>query len=178
VSGLLAGTGAVAVPLVLLGSLAGHARRPGLLAVALRAQRTLPAALVRPVAALVLAAEAVLGLSAAAGLLLGQDALLRGALGGAAALLAVYAAYGLFLARTRPAVPCGCTGDLDSPTTVWVAARAAALALLASAGAFRGFGGMDGAETAITVTAGLAFAVLLWTLPQAMNEHFEGRTAA
>jgi hypothetical protein len=179
VSGLLAGVGAIAVPLVLLGSLAGHCRRPGLLGGALRAQRTLPRLLIAPVAVLVPAAEAVLGLAAGAGLLLGRSGLLRGALACAAVLLAAYAAYGLHVSRTRPAAPCGCAGSLDSPMTIWVAARAAALALLATAGALWTLpSSSSGGETAMTVVAGLTFAVLLWTLPQAMNEQFEGRTAA
>ncbi|MFI0350471.1 MauE/DoxX family redox-associated membrane protein [Actinomadura sp. 9N407] len=169
-SGLLAGVGAIAVPLVLLGSLAGHLRRPGLLGSALRAQRTLPAFLIRPVAVLVPAAEAVLGLAAATGLLLGRDDLLRGALGCTAVLLASYAAYSLHVTRTRPAAPCGCAGDLDSPMTIWVAVRAAALALPAAVGAFAALPSGGGAETAMTVLAGLTFAVLLWTLPRAMNE--------
>ncbi|MFB4314819.1 MauE/DoxX family redox-associated membrane protein [Actinomadura sp. 21ATH] len=173
-TGLLAGTGAVAVPLVLLASLAGHLRRPGLLRTALRAQRTLPPPLVVPAAVLAVAAEALLGLAALAGLLLGRDAVLRPALGLAAALLALYAAYGLRVARTRPAAPCGCAGDLGTPMTGWVAARAAALAALAAAGAARP---LPDEGTAVTVLAGLTFGVLLWTLPRAMNEPIEGRTA-
>ncbi|MEW2358604.1 MauE/DoxX family redox-associated membrane protein [Spirillospora sp. NPDC029432] len=173
-TGLLAGTGAVAVPLVLLVSLAGHLRRPGLLRAALRAQRTLPPPLAAPAAVLAVAAEALLGLAALAGLLLGRDAVLRPALGLAAALLALYAGYALRVARTRPAAPCGCAGDLAIPMTVWVAARAAALALLAAAGAAWP---PPGEGTAVTVLAGLAFGVLLWTLPRAMNEPIEGRTA-
>ncbi|WP_207400219.1 hypothetical protein, partial [Actinomadura fibrosa] len=70
---LLAGTAAVAVPLVLLGSLFGQLRRPGTLAAALRAQRTFPPSLAGPVAAAVLAAEAVAGLGGAAGLLMWRD---------------------------------------------------------------------------------------------------------
>ncbi|WP_051712313.1 MauE/DoxX family redox-associated membrane protein [Spirillospora albida] len=162
---LLAGAAAVAIPLVLLASLAGHLRRPRALAGALRAQRTLPAVLVRPVAASVLLAEAVTGSAGLAGLVLWRE---TPALWAAAALLGIYAAYGTWVARTRHGVPCGCAGDPGTPMTGWVAARAAALAALALAGAS---GGLPSTayETSVSTIAGLTFAVLLWTLPHAMT---------
>ncbi|WP_329521615.1 MauE/DoxX family redox-associated membrane protein [Spirillospora sp. NBC_01491] len=171
-TGLLAGIAAVTVPLVLLGSLYGQLRRPGALAAAVRAHRTVPGVLAAPVAGLAVAAEALTGFGAAAGLLLWENGLLRGALAASAALLALYAAYAAYVARTRPrGVPCGCAGDAGTPMTGWVAVRAAALAGLAAAGAARGLQtGPPAAEVAVAVLAGLGFAVILWSLPQAMIE--------
>lgn len=168
-TGLLAGIAMITVPLVLLGALAGHLRRPGVLPAALRAHRTLPRSLVRPVAAAAVAAEAALGGAAAAGVVLWQSGLVRGALAGAGALLAIYALYGAYV-RPR-GVPCGCAGDLEAPMTGWVAGRAGVLAALALAGAALGLpGDTDALPLAITVTAGASFAVILWTLPRAMIE--------
>ncbi|MGI5163929.1 MauE/DoxX family redox-associated membrane protein [Spirillospora sp. CA-253888] len=165
-SGLLAGVAAVAVPLVLLASLAGQLRRPGSLAAALRAQRTVPEALIVPVAAAVIAAEAAAGGVSAAGAVLGEPALLRAGLASGAVLLAAYAVYGGHVARTRRGVPCGCAGT-GTPMTVWVAVRAAALAVLAAAGT-AGTVPSRAAELAVVAVAGATLAVLLWTLPQAM----------
>lgn len=160
---LLAGAAAVAIPLVLLTSLLGHLRRPQALVEALRAHRVLPAALVRPVAVAVAAAEAVTGVGGLVGLVLWRDVPTRWA---AAALLGLYALYGAYVARTRNGVPCGCAGDPGTPMTGWVAARAAALAALALAP-----GGLPSTayETSVAATAGLALAVLLWTLPHALT---------
>ncbi|MBO2453946.1 hypothetical protein J4573_43135 [Actinomadura barringtoniae] len=168
-TGLLAGIAMIAVPLVLLGALAGHLRRPGVLPAALRAHRTVPRSLVVPVAVAAVAAEALLGLVAAAGVVLWQAGLVRGALAGAAVLLAIYALYGAYV-RPR-GVPCGCAGDLNAPMTGWVAGRAAVLAALSVAGAVWGLpDDTDALPLAVTVIAGAVFAVILWTLPQAMIE--------
>lgn len=169
-TGLLAGIAAVAVPLALLGSLAGQLRRPGTLAAALRAQRVVPRAFAGPVAAAVIAAEAAAGAGCAAGLLLWRDGPYRPASAAAAGLLALYAAYGAFVARTRRGVPCGCAGDIETPMTGWVAGRAAALAALALAGAAWGLPDSSNTyEMFIAVAAGLGFAVILWSLPRAMT---------
>ncbi|MFC6884612.1 MULTISPECIES: MauE/DoxX family redox-associated membrane protein [Actinomadura] len=171
-SALLAGAGAVAVPVILLGSLFGQLRQPGLLAAALRAQGVLPRSLAAPTAWLAVAAEAVAGTAGALGVLLRHDGTARAGLGAGAVLLAGYAAYAAYVARTRPrGVPCGCAGDAATPMTGWVAARAAALAALAAAGV--GWGPPDGvpaAQRAVAAVAGLGLAVILWTLPQAMIE--------
>ncbi|MFI0484713.1 MauE/DoxX family redox-associated membrane protein [Actinomadura sp. 9N215] len=167
---LVAGVAAVAVPLVLVVSLFGHVRRPGLLASALRAHGTLPRALAGPVAAAVVVAEAVTGVGGAAALLLRLDGPMRAAFGAAAVLLALYAAYGTYVSRTRQNAPCGCAGG-GTPMTGWVAGRAAALSALALTGALHGPpAGSTAYESFIVVTAGLGFAVILWTLPSAMIE--------
>ncbi|TMR06479.1 methylamine utilization protein MauE [Actinomadura soli] len=167
---LLAGVAAVAVPLVLLASVYGHARRPGMLASALRAHGTVPRALAGPAAAAVVAAEALAGAAGATALLLQVDGPMRAASGASAVLLALYAAYATYVSRTRHDAPCGCAGA-GTPMTGWVAGRAAALSVLALIGALHGLpGGPSAYESFIAVTAGLGFAVLLWTLPSAMIE--------
>ncbi|WP_165975729.1 MauE/DoxX family redox-associated membrane protein [Actinomadura rubrisoli] len=170
-TGLLAGIAAVAVPLVLLVSLYGQLRRPGALAAALRAHRTLPRSFAWPLAAAVIAAEAVAGTGSAAGLVLWRDGPFRAASAAAAGLLALYTAYGAYVARTRPGVPCGCAGNTGTPMTGWVAGRAGVLAALALAGALWGLpGDPTRYEMSTIVAAGLGFAVILWSLPHAMTE--------
>ena len=172
---LLAGIAAVAVPLVLLASAFGQVRRPRALAAALRAHRVLPRRLTGPAAAVVITAEAVTGAGGAVALLLRLDGPMRAFGGASAVLLAGYALYGTYVARTRHGVPCGCAGD-GTPMTGWVAGRAAALALLALAGALHGLPtGSTGYEMSIAAVAGPAFAVILWTLPRALLT--ERRTA-
>ncbi|MBW8482182.1 MauE/DoxX family redox-associated membrane protein [Actinomadura parmotrematis] len=170
---LAAGAAAVAVPLALLVSLAGQARRPSALPDALRAHRVLPRAAPVPVlaAALAVLTEAGAAAVALAGLAGRWDAAFRAGLGGAAALLAVYAAYSAYVARARGGrVPCGCAGS-TTPMTGWVAARAAGLALLALGGALAGLpDGAPLAHTAVAAVAGLALAVLLGTLPHALAD--------
>ncbi|QXJ20680.1 hypothetical protein AGRA3207_001435 [Actinomadura graeca] len=168
---LLAGIAAVTVPLILMGSVFGQVRRPRVLPSALRAQGVLPVSLAVPAAMVVIAAEAVAGASAAIALPLGLDGTFRAASAASALILAAYAVYAAYVARTRQDVPCGCAGDDGTPMTGWVAGRAAALAGLALAGAAHGLpDGTSGSEMSVIVAAGLGFAVILWTLPHAMIE--------
>jgi len=175
VTALLAGIAAVTVPLVLLASVFGQVRRPRALAAALRAHRVFPRGSAPALAVAVIAAEAAAGAGLAVALLLGLDGPMRAAFWAAAVLLAAYALYGTYVSRTRQGVPCGCAGD-GTPMTGWVAGRAAALALLALAGALHGLPtGTTAYEMSIAVAAGLGFAVILWTLPRALLT--ERRTA-
>lgn len=176
-SELLAGVCAGMVALVLLAACAGHLRAPRALPAALTAHRTVPGPLRWPVALAVTAVEGVLGAATGGALLAGRTHVLALAASGAAVLLAAYAGYGLYVLRTRPAVPCGCaTGPGgDTPMSGWVAGRAAALAAAAlgaaALGASAGAGpaiGSHGSHIAVAVLASLVFAVLLWLLPQAM----------
>jgi hypothetical protein len=175
VTALLAGIAAVTVPLVLLASLAGQVRNPSALASALRAHGVFPPAFAGAVTAAVIAVEAAAGLAGAVALLLWLDGPMRMTCAGAAVLLALYALYGAYVSRTRHGVPCGCAGA-GTPMTGWVAGRAAALSVLAAAGALHGLpAGSTTYELFVAVAAGLGFAVILWTLPHAMIE--ERRTA-
>ncbi|WP_243722682.1 MauE/DoxX family redox-associated membrane protein [Actinomadura sp. 7K507] len=169
-TGLLAGIAVTAVPLVLLVSVFAQVRHPRMLAAALRAHRTLPPALTGPVAAAAIAVEALAGAGGALALLFRLDGPVRAASGAAAVLLASYALYATYVSRTRRGVPCGCAGG-DAPMTGWVAGRAAALSALALFGAAHGPPtGRTAYELTVAAAAGLAFGVLLWTLPNAMIE--------
>jgi hypothetical protein len=181
---LLAGVDAITVSLVLVAAFAAHLGRPGALPRALRAHRTLPGRLVRPVAFGVAAAEGVLGVAAGIALLFGAAAPLRTAMGAAAGLFSIYAMYGWHVlrawARSRAAVSCGCAGAGHTPMSGWVVARASTLAA-AGAGAWAGAGeavaGLSsaGALPAITVIAGACFAILLWLLPSALYDPADPR---
>jgi hypothetical protein len=160
---MLAGIAVITVPLVLLVSFAGHVLRPAGLPRALRAHHTLPAALIAPAAVMTALAEAAVGTL----ILIGFA---RPALAAACALLTLYALYGSYVLRNRPSVPCGCAGSGDTPLTGWVVVRAAALAVLALAGAVWTAPFPQGSRLAITLLAGAVFAVLLWTLPLALHD--------
>ncbi|MFC5181509.1 MauE/DoxX family redox-associated membrane protein [Actinomadura harenae] len=167
-AGLAALTGTAAVPLVLVLSLAGHLRGRSL-AAALRAQAAVPSRLAPPVASLAVTAEVgVLGVLLL-GLALRRTDLAHAALAAATALFVLYAAYAAYVTRTRPVrVPCGCGGDLSTPMSAWVVARAAGLAVLALGGALASPPPLGGA-TASGIVAGAALGVLLWVLPRAMD---------
>ncbi|MFG2002983.1 MauE/DoxX family redox-associated membrane protein [Spirillospora sp. NPDC048911] len=175
-SALPAGVALVTVPLVLLGSLAGQVARPGLLAAALRAHRTVPRGLAVVVARLVSATEAVLLGAVIVGLVRWEPVLLRVAMASAAALLTLYALYSAYVTRTRPhGVPCGCAG-IETPMTGWVAARAGILGLIALAGAAVGPPQeLRPSEVFVCCAAGVAFTVISWILPESMS--YEGGTA-
>ncbi|MCP2335833.1 MauE/DoxX family redox-associated membrane protein [Actinomadura rupiterrae] len=163
----LAGTSAVLV--VLVPSLAGHLRTHGL-AAALRAQGAIPSRLSPTAASLAVTAEvAALGVLLL-GLGLRRTDLTRGALATAALIFALYAAYAAYVTRKAGArrVPCGCGGDPSAPMSMWVAARAAGLAVLALGGALASPPALGG-ETLAGAVAGAALGVLLWILPRAMD---------
>ncbi len=162
-TGLFAGT----VALVLVAAFAGHVRSPRALPAALTAHRTLPAPLVRPAAFAVAALEGLLGAAIAYALLAGREHLLAYAAAGAAVLMAGYSLYGLYVLRTRPTVPCGCSAD-GTPMSAWIAGRAAALSLAALVAATAHATVVYGAHLAIAGVASVVFAVLLWALPLAM----------
>jgi hypothetical protein len=167
---MLAGVSAGTVALVLLAAFAGHLRRPRALPGALAAHRTVPGPLVWPVAIAAAVLEGLLGAATVFALLAGHAHTLTLEAGGCAILLAGYAAYSLYVLRTRPAVPCGCAAR-DTPMSGWVTGRAAALAiasLVAVGGAGRA-AGSHGSHVAIALLSSLGFAVLLWLLPLAMS---------
>jgi hypothetical protein len=168
---LLAGAFAGTVALVLLTAFAGHLRRPRALPAALTAHRTVPRPLIWPVAVASVALEGLLGAVTGYAVLDGRAHLLTLAAGGCAVLLGGYALYGLYVLRTRPGVPCGCAAE-GTPMSVWVAARAAALALAAltaAAGAGQAVTA-HGADAVIATLASIVFAASLWSLPLAMAD--------
>ncbi|MDN3355026.1 MauE/DoxX family redox-associated membrane protein [Actinomadura sp. DC4] len=169
---LLTGVCAGTVALVLLAAFAGHLRAPRTLPAALAAHRVVPGPLRWAVAVAAAVLEGVLGAGTGYALVAGRAHLLTLAASGAAVLLALYAAYALYVLRTRPSVPCGCaTGPGgDAPMTGWVPGRATALAL-ASVAAAAGSGpatGSHGTHVAVLLLSSVVFAVLLSLLPQAM----------
>lgn len=168
---MLAGVSAGTIALVLLMAFAGHLMEPGGLPAALAAHRTVPGLLVWPVAITVGALEGLLGAATGYALLTGHAHTLTFAATGCALLFAGYALYGLYVLRTRPAVPCGCAAD-DTPMSGWVTGRAAALAL-ASATAAAGAGAATsapGTHVAVVALSSAVFAIAAWLLPLAMAD--------
>ncbi|WP_238362298.1 MauE/DoxX family redox-associated membrane protein [Actinopolymorpha pittospori] len=167
---MLSASAAALVAVVLLAGAVGHAAKPSVLAGALRAHDMFAPRLVAPLAVAVPLAELAPALLAAHALLTGRPGELRAAMSGAAVLLCGYAAYAFHVARTREEVPCGCSAGA-TPMTVWVAVRAAALAVLAACAVV----GADPAVTAaghrlvIAALAGAVFGTMLWELPSMMT---------
>jgi len=158
---------------VLLLGFLEHLRAPHALPRALAGHGTVPLPLVRPLAALVVAAEGLLAAALTSAVATGADRLPE-TLVAAGVLLAVYATYAHRLlrnARSR-AVPCGCSGA-DTAVSGWVVLRAgapSALALAAApAAAAIALPAAPSVEFVQAALAGAVFAVLLWALPEAME---------
>ncbi|MGN9766422.1 MauE/DoxX family redox-associated membrane protein [Micromonospora sp. SD12] len=169
---LLAGVAAYTVLFTLLVSTAEHLSRPAALAGALAAHRILPAP--AALAAVAIVGEAVLaGAGIVALLRPGGEGLLVGVLAGSAALLALYAGYGLLVRSTGRAGPCGCS-RVELPMTGWVVARAAVLAGLALVALSLSDSIVAphraDAALAVVLLASATFTALLWHLPAAMND--------
>ncbi|MFG1759930.1 MauE/DoxX family redox-associated membrane protein [Micromonospora echinofusca] len=169
---LLAGVAAYTVLFTLLVSTAEHLSRPASLAGALAAHRILPAP--AAFAAVAIAGEAVLaGAGIVALLRPGGGGLLVGVLAGSAALLALYAGYGLLVRSRGRAGPCGCS-RVELPMTGWVVARAAVLAGLAlvALSLSDSIVALNRADAALAVVllAAATFTALLWHLPAAMYD--------
>ncbi|MEH0971489.1 MauE/DoxX family redox-associated membrane protein [Micromonospora sp. CPCC 205546] len=169
---LLASVAAYTVVLTLLVSTAEHLSRPAALARALAAHRVLPAPVA--LAAVAIAGE---GLLAGAGIVAllhpAGEGLLVAVLVGSAALLALYAGYGLHVRATGRAGSCGCS-RVELPMTGWVVARASVLAGLALvalllSGSTIAADRAD-ASLAVVLLASATFTALLWHLPAAMYE--------
>jgi hypothetical protein len=171
-STLVGSVAAYAVVTVLLVACAGHLLRPAALPTALAAHGVLP---VRAgVAALVTAAEGLLGVAGAVALSRGRGGgLLLVALAGAALLLGLAGAYGWYVISTGRGGPCGCS-RLELPMTGWVVARAVALAALALVALALSDSVLPlvrpGTGLAVVLLAAASFAFLLWQLPAAMHD--------
>lgn len=183
-SALLASVAAATVVFTLLVAFAEHLSTPAALPRALADHRVLPAPSV--VAAVVVAAEGLLGGAGAVALVRGSGDLLAVALVGSTVLLAGYGGYGLHVRSTRHGGSCGCS-RVALPMTGWVVARAfllAGAALLASVlvgvvlhGSV-GAVGQPGAPRTVALLAAATFTCLLWHLPAALHEPSGGPTPA
>ncbi|MEU8300337.1 MauE/DoxX family redox-associated membrane protein [Micromonospora sp. NPDC048909] len=171
-STLVASVAAYTVLLTLLVAVGEHLSRPAALATALAAHRVVPAP--AAVAAVVIAAEGLLGAAGVLALLRDDGGRLLGVvLAGAAALLATYAGYGLHVRSTGRAVPCGCS-RVEVPMSGWVVARAATLAGTALIGSLLSGAVLPvwraDAELTVVLLAAATFTALLAQLPVAMHQ--------
>lgn len=138
---------------------------------AIQMQTSLTRTSARGVAAVVAVTEILLAATALAATVVGDRSVSRVTMIAIAGLFVVYTLYSSFLVRRRPGVPCGCSSD-DISTSVWVIARAAALAGAAGAAALmpgRVAGLSSSADFVVVVLSAGAFAVLLWNLPGALH---------
>ena len=152
---------AIAAAVLLVGAGVAHLGRPGDLRAALDAQRLLPPVGRAAVARLLGAGEVAVGLAAGWQLLTGRTGA-PGLAGLAVALVGLgFAVLLVVLLRYRPGTPCGCAGGTD-PVTVADLGRAVTVltgGLALTADASGRWLGLDGAERATTLLAGLALAL-------------------
>ena len=179
-SALIGSVSAYTVLLTLLFSCGEHLSKPAALATVLAVHRVLPAP--STVAAAVIAAEGLLGAAGVVALLRDDGGrLLSAVLAGSAALLAMYAGYGLYVTSTGRAVPCGCS-RVDVPMTGWVVARASTLAGMALVGSLLSGAvvpvGRAGTSLTIVLLAAATFTTLLAHLPAAMHDPAPDRLPA
>lgn len=149
-----------------------HLRHPDAFSAAIRAQRIWPERLVAPFAALVAAVEAGLGGAGVAIMVLSDAATVHAGLLGAVGLLyGCYALYGLYLLRTRPGVPCACSGDAGAIDR-WVVGRATTLAILAVVAALYApiANELSAVEAIVAASASVAYGLALWALPGALQD--------
>jgi hypothetical protein len=169
---LLASVAAYTALITLLIAWGEHLSKPAALATALAAHRVVPAP--RAVAALVIAAEGLLGAAGVVALFRHEGGRLLGAvLAGSVVLFATYAGYGLHVRSTGRAVPCGCS-RMKVPMTGWVVARAGTLAGMALVGSLLAGAvvpvGRAGTSLGIVLLAAATFTLLLRQLPAAMHD--------
>jgi hypothetical protein len=82
--------------------------------------------------------------------------------------MGVYAAYSYALVKLRPGAPCGCSAN-RMPANHGVTWRAASLAVLGLAAVFAPRA-PDVSAQSTALVAGVAIAVLLWSLPSSMHQ--------
>ncbi|MBQ0895767.1 hypothetical protein KBX37_22160 [Micromonospora sp. U56] len=179
-SALVASVATYTVLLTLLLACGEHLSKPAALSTALAAHRVVPAP--STVAAVVIAAEGLLGVAGVVALLRDDGGRLLGVvLAGSVALLATYAGYGRYVRSTGRAVPCGCS-RVEVPMTGWVVARASTLAGLALLGSLLSGAvvpvGRAGTSLTIVLLAAATFTALLAHLPAAMHDPTPDRPAA
>jgi len=115
--------------------------------------------------------EASLGLVGLFAVIL-QAPILEVTLFAIASLYGIYALYATWLVRRRPWAPCGCSSR-QHVINIWVPIRAAALgagSLVAAIAVEQVYAPSSSAQHVTVATAGVAWAALLWTLPEAMAD--------
>jgi hypothetical protein len=166
---------AYVVLLVLVIAVAERVRTPGALPAALVAHGLLPRRAVRPVAAAVTTAEALLAVLLLVGLVraAGPSPLV---LAGAAVLFASYSGYAWHVTTSGRGGPCGC-GGAEVPMGHWVTGRAGVLAALAVVAAAANGVVLPltrfGSRLVVVLLAAATIGILLWHLPAAMTRHPE-----
>jgi hypothetical protein len=126
----------------------------------------------RSVGALVVAAEAGVGLLAGTLLLVGQPSRLRLALAAATAVYLAYAGFNGWLLAHRPAAPCACATS-EHPISIWAVIRALSLGACALSGLIGASSiatPARGAQFLVPLLAALTIGSLLWVLPAAMHD--------
>jgi len=124
------------------------------------------------VATCVVFGELVVGAGGMVAMFAGDEAARRLAVVLAVAAYASFTAYGAFLLRSRPGVPCGCSAGGEEPANEATVGRSAALALIAVVallGTSSLHASMQELEFAFTLLAGSALALLTWLLPAALH---------
>lgn len=170
-STLIATTGAFVAVGVLVFSAGNHLRHFAEFIGQLDHQETWGQA-ARGVGALVVAAEAGVGLLAGTLLLVGQPWRLRLALAAATVVYLAYAGFNGWLLTHRPAAPCACA-TTDHPISIWAVIRTLSLgacALSGLVGASSIAAPARAAQFLVPLLAALTIGPLLWVLPAAMHD--------
>lgn len=163
----------VAYGLLLLAG-AAHLSRPRKTAAELAGQRVWPRPAVPAVVIMLITTELVVGGTGLAAVLAERPAWpLAAARAAAAALYLAFTGYGAVLLRWRPQAPCGCSGR-PQPVSGWTVVRSAVL-LGCAAAAYIPADALSAYADApvhllLAVLASLAFGVLVWELPAAMDQ--------
>lgn len=148
---------------------------------AIRQQRTLPPAIVVPVALSVAIAEVLLGALGVFLTLGGPLVLLRAVTVGAAILCGGFAAYLITLRTNERSAPCGCLGDYTTPLNGLHIVRAVLLFVVMTITAFAPTLVQDylsGWDQATTAVAAAGTFTLLWIAPMAFGVDAGPRTPA
>jgi hypothetical protein len=170
-STLIATTGAFIAAGVLVFSAGSHLRHFAEFIDLLDRQETWGRA-ARGVGALVVAAEAGVGLLAGTLLLAGQPSRLRLALAAATVVYLAYAGFNGWLLAHRPAAPCACATTAH-PISIWAVIRALSLGVCALSGLIGASSiaaPARGAQFLVPLLAALTIGSLLWVLPAAMHD--------
>lgn len=159
---------------ILAGAGTGHLIRLRGFARAIAAQRVWPSAVTFPLAGLIAACEAGVGIAGLASVTLTAGTAQALLLAAGAALYGSYTLYGLLLLWKRPGVPCACSHGAETLDRA-VVARAAALATLALVALLNTplAQSLSGQEAVVTALAALAYGLGIWLFPATLRDPFE-----